>query len=86
MVKILYIILGSYLQKIYEKYKVENTVYCTSKMGDSISNPWNISVELNKKLSKEQLDDINDMINKIIERHEEITKEIINDKIKLNSY
>jgi len=55
-------------------------------MGDSISNPWNISVELNKKLSKEQLDDINDMINKIIERHEEITKEIINDKIKLNSY
>lgn len=73
-------------QKIYEKYKVENTVYCTSKMGDSISNPWNISVELNKKLSKEQLDDVNDMINKIIERHEEITKEIINDKIKLNSY
>lgn len=73
-------------QKIYEKYKVENTVYCTSKMGDSISNPWNISVELNKKLSKEQLDDINDMINEIIEKHEEITKEIINDKIKLNSY
>lgn len=73
-------------QKIYEKYKVENTVYCTSKMGDSINNPWNISVELNKKLSKEQLDDINNMINKIVDKHEEITKEIINDEIRLNSY
>lgn len=73
-------------QKIYEKYKVENIVYCTSKMGDSINNPWNISVELNKKLSKEQLDDINNMINKIVDKHEKITKEIINDEIKLNSY
>ena len=73
-------------KKIYEKYKVENTVYCTSKMGDSISNPWNISVELNKRISKEEIDDIKRMINEIIEKHSEITQNIINDKIKLNSY
>ena len=73
-------------QKIYEKYKVENTVYCTSKMGDTISAPWNISVELNKKLLKEEIDDINDMINEIIKNHADITQKIINNKIKLNSY
>ena len=73
-------------KKIYEKYKVENTVYCTSKMGDSISKPWNISVELNKRISKEEIDDIKRMINEIIEKHSEITQNIINDKIKLNSY
>lgn len=73
-------------QKIYEKYKVENTVYCTSKMGDSISDPWNISVELNKKISKEEIDNIKHMINGIVEKHSEVTQNIINDKIKLNSY
>lgn len=73
-------------QKIYEKYKVENTVYCTSKMGDNISEPWNISVELNKKLLKEEIEDIKDMINEIIKNHADITQKIINNRIKLNSY
>lgn len=73
-------------QKIYEKYNVENTVYCTSKMGDDINDPWSISVELNKNLSKEEIEDIDNMINEIINNHSVITNEIINNKIKLNSY
>lgn len=73
-------------QNIYEKYNVENTVYCTSKMGDSISEPWNISVELNKNLPKGDIDDINVMVNEIIKNHSDVTQKIINDKIKLNSY
>lgn len=73
-------------QKIYEKYNVENTVYCTSKMGDDINDPWSISVELNKNLSKEEIEDIDNMINEIINNHSVITDEIINNKIKLNSY
>jgi len=73
-------------QNIYEKYKVENTVYCTSKMGDNISEPWNISVELSKNLQREEIDDINNMINEIVKNHSDITQKIINGKIKLNSY
>ncbi len=73
-------------QKIYEKYKVENTVYCTSKMGDDINNPWNISVELNRKLSDIEIKEIDNMIKEIINNHNNITKKIINGEIKLNSY
>ncbi len=73
-------------KQIYEKYNVENVVYCTSKMGDKIEEPWNVSVELNKKLSEEDIRNINIMVNKIIKKHKQITKEIINNNIKLNSY
>lgn len=73
-------------QKIYEKYHVENVVYCTSKMGDKIEDPWNISVELSKNLSKGDIRDIDNMVNEIIKNHEKITNRIINNDIKLNSY
>lgn len=73
-------------QKIYEQYHVENVVYCTSKMGDKIENPWNISVELSKTLSEKDYKNIDDLVKKIIKNHSEITNEIINDNIKLNSY
>ena len=73
-------------QQIYEKYHVENVVYCTSKMGDKIENPWNISVELSKKLPEKDIKDIDNMVNEIIKNHKKITNEIINNNIKLNSY
>lgn len=73
-------------KKIYEEFKIENVVYCTSKMGDNIENPWNISVELNKNVSKSEIIEIEKIVNKIVLEHEIITLQIINDKIKLNSY
>lgn len=73
-------------KQIYEKYHVENIVYCTSKMGDKIENPWNISVELSKKLSGKDIKDIDNMVNRFIKNHKEVTNEIINNNIKLNSY
>lgn len=73
-------------QEIYEKYNVENVVYCTSKMGDNISNPWNISVELNKILDDKDIKSINDIVNKNVNNHNNITNDIIDEKIKLNSY
>lgn len=83
----LFTAIGDFIsKKIYEKYNVENVVYCTSKMGDKIEEPWNISVELSKNLSEEHIKDIEQMINEIIRNHKKITNEIINGNIKLNSY
>ncbi|HIU40364.1 MAG TPA: hypothetical protein IAB68_03605 [Candidatus Aphodocola excrementigallinarum] len=73
-------------QKIYDEFKLENIVYCTSKMGDSIQNPWNISVELNKTVSQETIKKIDKYVNQILKDHNQVTKDIINGKIKLNSY
>lgn len=73
-------------KKIYDKYRIENVVYCTSKMGDEISNPWNISVELNKEVSNEIKVDINNIVIKEIQNHNMITEDLINNRLKLNSY
>lgn len=83
----LFTAIGDLISKeIYEKYHVENVVYCTSKMGDKIEEPWNVSVELSKPLLKDDIENINNLVNKTIKNHSEITNKIINDKIKLNSY
>ena len=55
-------------------------------MGDKIEEPWNISVELNKELSKKEFEDIDDMVNEVIKNHQKITNEIINGNIKVNNY
>jgi S-adenosylmethionine synthetase len=73
-------------ENIYEKYKIQNVVYCTSKMGDNIEEPWNISIELNRKISKNDEEIINDMVNEVLKNHYKITEKIINKEIKLNSY
>ena len=73
-------------EKIYEKYSLENIVYCTSKMGDEISNPWNISVELNKNVSDEIQENIKKIVEKTIKNHINITNDLIEHRIKLNSY
>lgn len=73
-------------QKIYDEFKLENVVYCTSKMGDLIEKPWNISVELNKEVSKETIKTIDMYARQIVKNHDNITKDIINGEIKLNSY
>ena len=73
-------------KRIYNKYKLENIVYLTSKMGDKITDPWNISVELHKRVSSQIIKEIDLMIEDIINNHEKITKDIINSNIKLNSY
>lgn len=73
-------------KKIYDKYNVENVVYCTSKMGDEICNPWNVSVELNKEVSERVKEDINKIVQNEIYNHKEITNDLINNKVKLNSY
>lgn len=73
-------------KKIYDKFKIENTVFCTSKMGDSIIEPWNISIELNKKVSKTIIEEIDRFVTEEINKHQIITNKIINGEIKLNSY
>ena len=55
-------------------------------MGDEICNPWNISVELNKAVSKEIKEDIDKIVKDEINNHKKITNDLINNKIKLNSY
>lgn len=73
-------------KKIFDKYHIENVVYCTSKMGDEINNPWNVSVELNKTVSNEIKKDIDKIVKDEIKNHSKITSDLINGKIKLNSY
>lgn len=83
----LFTAIGDLLSKeIYEKYGVENNVYCTSRMGDFIEEPWNISVELCQKVSEKVKNEIDDSVNQILKKHSIITKDIVNGKIKLNSY
>ena len=71
-------------EKIYKKFGIENVVYCTSKMGDSIENPWNISVELNKKVSEDVKKQIKDLVSNEIKNHYKITKKIVDRTIKVN--
>ena len=83
----LFTAIGNMISKeIFDKYNIQNVVYCTSKMGDDINDPWNVSVELNENVDKEILEDINNIVNKYITNHEKVTLEIINEKLKLNSY
>ncbi len=83
----LFTAIGDMISKeIFDKYNIQNVVYCTSKMGDDINDPWNVSVELNENVDKEILEDINNIVNKYITNHEKVTLEIINEKLKLNSY
>lgn len=83
----LFTAIGDEISKIiYEKYKIENVVFCTSKMGDDIENPWNVSVELNKKVSDEIINEIEKIVNECIKNHYQISKKIINHDIVLNSY
>jgi len=73
-------------KKIYEKYNIENVVFCTSKMGDNINDPWNISVELNKEVSDKIKKEINNMVNEEIINHKNITNDLVSGNLKLNSY
>lgn len=73
-------------QMIYENYNIENVVYCTSKMGDSIEEPWNVSVELNKNTTAKIKKEINKMVVEQIKKHYDITEKIITQEIKVNSY
>ena len=83
----LFTAIGDKISKlIYEKYNLENVIYCTSKMGDSINNPWNISVELNKIVSENIKLEIVKLIKDEFANHECITKNIVIGEIKLNSY
>lgn len=79
--------IGNEISKaIYDKYHVENIVYMTSKMGDEMENPWNVSVELNEEVSMKVRTDINKIVNKYLKKHYDVTKKIIDGKIKLNNY
>lgn len=73
-------------KKIYEIYKIENIVYCTSKMGDNIVEPWNVSIELHDEVSKKTIEEIELLVEKEISDHKNITSKIIDGQIKLNSY
>lgn len=73
-------------EEIYNKLNIENTVFCTSKMKDEIINPWNISVEINKDLTKDIEESINNIVNEKIKDHQRITEGIINGQNKMNSY
>ena len=67
-------------RKIFEKYNIENVVFCTSKMGDNINEPWNISVELNNDVSEEVKKEIDKLVKKEIKNHKNITKNLISRK------
>lgn len=83
----LFTAIGDQISKeIYEKYGLENVVYCTSRMGDSIENPWNISVELNQDTTDEVKNEIDRIVQNYIKNHYQITEKIINHEIKINSY
>lgn len=73
-------------EEIYKELNIENVVYCTSKMGDLIIDPWNISVKLNKEVSEKEKLKIKRIIRNIINDHKEVTNNIILGNIKLNSY
>lgn len=73
-------------EQIYAKYKLENVVYCTSKMGDYIENPWNITIELNEDINDDVKKSIQNIVENNVKNHNEITKDIINGNRKLNSY
>ena len=65
---------------------LENVVYCTSKMGDDILNPWNISVELNVVVSDETRKLIESIVEQNIRNHSLISEDIIYRRLTLNSY
>lgn len=73
-------------KRIYDEFQIENVVYCTSKMGDEICDPWNVSVELNKEVSKEIKNYIDKIVQEEINNHSKITNDLINSVIKVNSY
>lgn len=73
-------------KRIYEIYNIENVVFCTSKMGDNINEPWNISVELNKDVSEELKKEIDDLVKEELNNHKNITYNLISGMLKLNSY
>lgn len=73
-------------ERIYKELNIENVVFCTSKMGDLIENPWNISVEINSKKTIDIEEKINKIVNREVANHLEITQKLINSEIKLNSY
>jgi len=72
--------------EIYNTLHIENIVYCTSKMGDSITEPWNVSIEINSNLTDETSKQITDIVQKNISNHYDISLGIINGKYSLNSY
>ena len=83
----LFAAIGDELSKsIFDKFGIENVVYCTSKMGDPIANPWNISVELSKDVDDAVKAEIDALVQNEIKSHAEVTKRIVESTIKLNSY
>ena len=73
-------------EKIYNNYKLENVVYCTSKMGDFIEEPWNISVEFNEEINESTKQSIKKIVENEVKNHKKVTEDIINGYRKLNSY
>ena len=73
-------------EKIYKKTGIENVVYCSSRMGDNIENPWNVSVELNKDVMDDVKKEIEKIVKKEIINHYKITEKIIDRKLKVNNY
>ena len=83
----LFTAIGDKISKdIYDKYNIENVVYCTSKMGDNIEEPWNVSIELNTTTTTEIKEEINSIVQEQIKNHYKITEKIISQEIKVNSY
>ena len=55
-------------------------------MGDSIENPWNISVELNTRVSKIIKKQIEELVNKEVKNHYKTTEKIVSREVKVNNY
>lgn len=66
---------------IYETTGIENTVYITSQIGKSISNPWIIYIETNKDFNETEKESISEEVSDLFENPSEITKQILNRKI-----
>lgn len=62
---------------IYEEYKLENTVYITSQIGRSLSDPWIIYVEITGELEEEQKEALNERISDLFNAPEAMTNSIL---------
>lgn len=73
-------------EKIFKKFNLENIVYITTKMGDDMKKPWNVSIEINGDINDEIHCEIIELTTRIINDHYKISMDLISRKIKVNNY
>lgn len=73
-------------ERIYKELDIENTVFCTSKMGDLIENPWSVAVEINATKTNDIENAVEKIVREEIDNHYLTSLKLINHTKLLNSY